>query len=112
MALQIPFNNKVYTLDIEEIEVEHARVIKRYAGLTLRKLEESLAEGDPDGLTSLYWLMLKQSGENHNIESVSFKIVKFAKAVADAQAAEAAELAAKAKAEAESAPKDERDAQD
>jgi hypothetical protein len=106
--MQVAFNNKVYTLDIEEIEVEHARVIKRYCGLTLRKLEESLADGDPDGLTSLYWLMLQQNGENHRIESVSFKIVKFAKAVGNAQAAEAAELAAKAR-EADEAPKDVQD---
>lgn len=104
--MKIDFNNKVYTLDIEEIEVEHARVIKRYCGLTLRKLEESLADGDPDGLTSLYWLMLKQSGEDHAIERVSFKIVKFAKAVGDAQAAEEAETLARAKAEQDAAPKD------
>lgn len=97
--LNIAFNNRTYALDIEEIEVEHARTIKRYCGLTLRKLEESLADGDPDGLTSLYWLMLKQNGEDHAIERVSFKIVKFAKAVGDAQEAEAAELAAKAKAD-------------
>lgn len=102
--MKVTYEGKSYTLDIEEIEVEHARVIKRYCGLTLRRLEESLAEGDPDALTSLFWLMLRQSGEDHRIESVHFKIVKFAKAIADAQQVEEAAAQALAR-EAETAPK-------
>jgi hypothetical protein len=85
----VNYNGFDYPLDLEEIEVEEARTVKRYAGLSLKGLEEGLAEGDADAMTCLFWLMLKQSGQDHNIEKVTFKIVKFAKAVQEAQEAQA-----------------------
>lgn len=97
----IEYEGKSFDLDIEELEVDEARVIKRYAGMTLKGFEEGLAEGDPDALTCLYWLILRQNGEEHNIERIKFKPVKLARAVSVAQEAEAA------KAKAEEAPKDE-----
>lgn len=80
----IHFNNKDYRFDLEDITVEDARAIKRYCGLTLKGLEEGLSEADPDAMTCLYWLMLRQNGEDHNIERVSFKVIKFAAAFAAA----------------------------
>lgn len=82
----VHFNNRDYTFDLEEITVDQARVIKRFCGLTLKTLEAGLSEADPDAMTCLYWLMLRQNGEEHNIEKLSFGIVKFARAFGEAQA--------------------------
>lgn len=97
--MQVEYDSKTYTLDLEEIDNLEAHTIKRYAGLTLAGLERSLAEGDPEGLQSLYWLMLHQSGEVHNIDKVRFKPIKFAMALGEAQKATVA-------AEADDDPKD------
>lgn len=82
--MQINFNDKVYTLDLEEITVHEQRTIQKYAGFTLRDLEAALKEGDIEALTCLYWLMLKQSGEEEPIESVDFKLIKFVEDLASA----------------------------
>lgn len=93
----VKFNNREYDLDISDIEVEHARVIKNYAShLTLKGLGEGIAEGDPDALTAAYWLMLKQNGEDHNIAKVSFKPMKFLLAVVEGMLEEAEREAEKA----------------
>lgn len=88
----VAFNNKSYILDLDEMNVEEARIIKKYAALTLKGLQDGLAELDPDAMTCLYWLMLRQAGEDHSIERVTFKILKFAEAVGEAQEAEANKL--------------------
>lgn len=100
----VKFNNREYDLDVDGIEVEHARIIKKYSGLNLKGFGEGIGEGDPDALTSLYWLMLKQNGQDHNIESVSFKAMQFLIAVMEAQLEEAKREAAIKAAE---TPKDE-----
>jgi hypothetical protein len=100
--MQITYDSTTYTLDLEEIDNLEAHTIKRYAGLTLAGLEKSLAEGDVDGLQSLFWLMLHQSGENHNIERVRFKPLRFAMAIGEAQEAE---KAARGEVEDDEAPK-------
>lgn len=92
----VKFNNREYTLDVDDIEVEHARVIKKYNDtLNLKVFGEGVGVGDPDALTALYWLMLKQNGEDHNIEKVSFKAMRFLIAVMQAQSDEAEKEAPK-----------------
>ena len=95
--MEINYEGTDYTFDLEEIDVMQARRIKKTFGLTLFGLEEGLGVGDPDALAAVYWLMLIQSGQKANMETVNFKLVKFAAAVNDAQkAAEEAEEAEKA----------------
>lgn len=102
----VKFNNRDYNLDVDGIEVEHARVIKEYSGLHLKGFGEGISDGDPDALTSLYWLMLKQNGEDHNIRGVSFKPMLFLIAVMEAQLEEEK---AKAAVKADGTPKGESD---
>jgi hypothetical protein len=91
--MKVEYEGKIYDMDLEEITVNQAKIIKVHTGLTLKGLEDALAEGDADGLRALFWLMLENSGEHQSIDSVDFKIVKFANAV---QAATKAENEAKA----------------
>jgi len=95
----VKFNSREYELDLEGMEVEHARVILKYnSKLTLKGLGEGIAEGDPDALTATYWLMLKQAGEDHNINTLSFKPMKFLLAVVEGMLLEAEAEAKKDKA--------------
>jgi hypothetical protein len=87
--MKVEYEGSVYDMDLEEITVRQAKVIKTKCGLSLKGLEDSLQEGDADGLRALFWLMLENSGEHVDIDSVDFKIVKFANAVQAASKAEA-----------------------
>jgi hypothetical protein len=92
-VLHINYEDKDYTFDLEEIDVNQATIIHRKTGLTLFTLEEGLAKGDPGALRAIFWLMLAQNGENEDIDRINFKIVKFARAV-DAASKELAEKSA------------------
>ena len=82
--MRVEFQGKEYTLDIDEIDVAQSRHIYRKTGLSLLKLEEGLAEVNPDALVALYWLMLAQSGETVDMDKVNFPVVKFANALIEA----------------------------
>ncbi len=93
--MQIVYDDKTYTLDLEDIDVDQARKIKSEFGLTLKGLEEGFAEGDSDAVVAMYWIMLAQNGEDHAIRTLKVKPVKYIRAVTAAlvadQAAKAAE---------------------
>jgi hypothetical protein len=97
--MEVIYEDKAYTLDFDEITVTQAKVIKTHCGMTLKGLEEGLADGDADALKALFWLMVVNTGETANIDTVDFKIVKFSKAVQEG--AEKERLAAEAKDEAD-----------
>jgi hypothetical protein len=81
----VQYEGNDFDFDLEEITVGQAKVIKERCGLTLGGLEGGLAEGDPDALRALFWLMLQNSGDiRTSIDAVDFKIVKFSKALQDA----------------------------
>lgn len=101
--MKIEYEGRTLEFDLEEITVSQATTLKRKLGLTLLKLDAGLAEGDPDALRAVYWLVNEQSGKRTDIDELDFKIVKFANAIQEAIEAEAAEEAA---AEEEGAPKD------
>jgi hypothetical protein len=93
----VDFEGKEYNLDFDDITVQQAIVIKTHCKMTLKGLEEGLADADPDALRALFWLMQVNSGVASNIDTLDFKIVKFSKAVqvgAEKQAVKAKEEAA------------------
>ena len=86
--MQVKYEGKDYTFDLDEITVSQATTLKRKLGLTLLGLDQGLREGDPDALRAVFWLMKEQSGERTDIDMVDFKIVKLANAIQDAADAE------------------------
>lgn len=90
--MKIEFENREYNLELDEITVAQAKVIKVHRGMTLKSLSDGLNELDPDALVSAYWLMKVQSGETGvDIDRVDFKAVRFAEAIATAVTTEAEE---------------------
>lgn len=90
----IEFEDQEWKLDLDEVDVMQARVIKRETGMTLLDLEEALERIDPDAMVALYWLMKNQNGVTVNMSKVNFGLVKFGKAVMAAQIQAAEEAAA------------------
>lgn len=86
--MKVKYDEAEYTLDLDDIDVMQAKVIKVATGLTLSGLEDGLAEADPDALQALFWLMCVQSGLQQDIAHTNFKVVRFAKALNEASAAE------------------------
>lgn len=99
-ALEISYEGKEYTLDLEDMDTDDARAMEGVGVKNLKALEDGIDEGDVSALRVAFWLMLKQSGEpGVRIERVKFKPIKFLMALAVAsqnatEAAEAAEAAA------------------
>lgn len=79
--MQIHFEDKDYELELDDIDVQQARIIKRQTGLTLLQLQKGLEEVDVDCLVALYWLMKKQNGETVDMNKVNFPVVRFGEAV-------------------------------
>lgn len=86
--MKVTYLDNEYTLDLEEIDVKQARIIKDKCGLTLAGLEAGLGEADPDALRAMFWLMTEQTGLHQDIELVNFKLVKFVQALQEATEAE------------------------
>lgn len=88
--MQVLFEDKEYTLDLDDIDLTQARYIYRQCGLTLKGLRDGATELNPEAMVALYWLMLSQSGTTVDMRKVNFKVMKFMEAVADASQLEAA----------------------
>lgn len=84
----VKFEGEEYTLDLMDLEVAQAKVIKSHCGLTYLKLMEGLAEFDPDAVRAVYWLMHAQSGKPCNIDNINFGLNKFMDAMNAAAQAE------------------------
>ena len=82
--MKINFEGKEFTLDLDEISVSQAKVIKVHTGQTLKSLGDGMQEGDPDALRAVFWLMHVQSGVSLDIDRADFKIVKFLTALGEA----------------------------
>lgn len=87
----IHFEDQDFEFDIDDIDVNQARAIKRYTQMSLFKWQEALKEADPDALVGLYWLMMNQNGKAVDMHKVNFKIVQFGNAVGEAFEREAEE---------------------
>jgi hypothetical protein len=80
----INYDGHEYSFELDDISVSEATVIKRKTGLSLLGIEKGLREADVDALRAIYWLMLKQNGQNVNIDNVDFKVIKFSMALSAA----------------------------
>lgn len=87
--MNINFEGKDYHLDLDEIDVQQARTIKRQTGLTLLQLQKGLEDVDVDSMVALYWLMMVQNGTTVDMNKVNFPVVKFGEAVINALMEEA-----------------------
>ena len=87
--MKVSWNEKMFTLDLDDIDVQQAKVIKVHCQLTLLGIQEGLTVGDPDALRAVYWLMHAQSGTPLDIDRCNFKIVPFLTAVQKAAETEA-----------------------
>ena len=86
--MNVEFEGKTWTLDVDEIDVRQAIVIKVKTGFNLLEWQAALERGDVDAAKALYWLMLAQNGVSADIDLVNFKILKFIAAVGAAAEAE------------------------
>jgi hypothetical protein len=82
--MKVHFEDEDFELDLDEIDVMQARIIKRQTGLTLAGLQKGLSEVDPDCMVALYWLMKNQNGVTVDMNKVNFKVVKFGQALGEA----------------------------
>lgn len=82
--MQVQFEDKEYSFDMDDIDLRQARAIKRMTGLTLKKFGDGLSEADPDAVAAAYWLMLSQNGIAVDINKLNFNVVKFLDAIGDA----------------------------
>lgn len=83
----VEFEDKSWNLDVDEIDVRQAMVIKVKTGYNLLEWQAALEKADVDAAKALYWLMLAQNGVSADIDLVNFKIVKFMTAVGEANQA-------------------------
>lgn len=91
-TLNIKYEDKEYLFDMEELDTEQMAVIERSGVPSLSALEEGITRGELLSVRAAFWLMLVQNGqEGQRIERVSFKPLKFIKALGQAsrEAAEA-----------------------
>lgn len=80
----VNYDDREWDLDLDEMDVKQARIIKVATGLTPLQLQRGMMEVDPDALTGLYWYMQVSNGERCDIKRINFKVAKFSNALADA----------------------------
>lgn len=90
-------------VDLEKIEVDEWRELKRKYRMTPKTFQEGIGEADPDASTFFYWLMLRRAGQHLAVLGDQLKpdIIALNKAVAVASEEEEAEEAIRQQAELE-----------
>jgi len=92
----IEFAGKEYQYDPAMIDMTVGMRIKEHTGQGMRSWEKSIDDGDPKALQALYWVVLRQNGENVPLQTLNFSLQEFYSAVAVAAAKElTAQLLAK-----------------
>lgn len=81
----INFEGHAYSFEVDNIDLQQARYLKRQLGLTFRQFQDGLKELDPDALAGLYALLVMQNGKAVDVHKVNFKLVEFADAFSAAQ---------------------------
>lgn len=87
--MKVDFEGRAWGLDVDEIDVAQAMVIKVKTGFNLLQWQAALEEGDVQAAKALYWLMLAQNGVHKDLDVVNFKVLKFIAAVGKASESEA-----------------------
>ena len=63
----ISYDGKDWQFDRKAITVDEWRELKRKYRMTPKGFETGISEADPDASTFLYWIMLRQSGDQRAI---------------------------------------------
>jgi hypothetical protein len=88
--LRITYEGTAYDFDLDDLSVKQAQKIEKHIGGTLADWEAGLGRASADCLQAVAWLIFT-GGDKTPIADVDFKIMKLAKAMDEAQQAEAAE---------------------
>lgn len=80
----VQFEDRDWNLDVDELDVAQAMVIKVKTGYNLLQWQSALEQGDVLAAKALYWLMLAQAGITADIDLINFKVLKFIAAVGKA----------------------------
>jgi hypothetical protein len=88
--LKITYEGTVYDFDLDDLSVKQAQKIEKHIGGTLADWEAGLGRASADCLQAVAWLIFT-GGDQTPIADVDFKIMKLAKAMDEAQQAEADE---------------------
>lgn len=84
--MNIKYEDKTYTFDLEDMDLVQAKVMKEAGFPSLKGFTDALAEVDLDALGFAFWLMLDQSGIKQDPKTLSFKPLKFLRAISEATA--------------------------
>lgn len=63
MSMLIDFEGTKYDFDKDHITIDEWRELKRKYGMTPKRFDETIGEADPDASTFLYWVMIRQAGD-------------------------------------------------
>jgi hypothetical protein len=63
----ISYDGKDWQFDREAITVDEWRELKRKYKMTPKGFQDGIAEADPDASTFLYWILLRQSGDQRAV---------------------------------------------
>ena len=88
--MKIEYEGEQYDLDMDSIDVKQAIKIEKHIGGTLSDWETGLGQASTPCLQALGWLIFT-GGDSTPIDEVNFKIMVLSKALAAADAKEAAE---------------------
>lgn len=85
MQITVEFEERDWSLDLDDIDLNEARTIQRNTGKGIADFTRGcLAEGDPTCLAWMYWLMHRQNGEKTpDPNRVNFKVAQLWSAVLD-----------------------------
>ncbi len=102
----VTYEGTAYEFDQEKITVDEWRELKRKYKMTPLQFENTLQEADPDALTFVYWLLLRQNGGTREPlgDNLKFDMIVLNNAVGEALLAEAEREAAQAEADADPTP--------
>lgn len=96
----ITYQGHDYSFDLRAIGVDEYRQLKRKYAMTPKQFGDGLDEADPDAMTFLFWVLLRQNGTDRGLtlgDHLKPDLIELNNAVAAAQAAEReAELEAQA----------------
>jgi len=91
--LTITFEGRDWSFEKEAITVDEWRDLKRKYKMTPKQFDEGIGEADPDASTFVYWIMLRQAGDQRAVLGDHLKpdIIALNKGIASALVTEAGE---------------------
>lgn len=86
MQINVEFEERAWSLDLDDMDMGEARTIQRNTGKGLAEFTRGVInEGDPTCLAWLYWLMHRQNGEKTpDPNRANFKVAQLWTAVLEA----------------------------